>query len=380
VDAESGDELWYKPLDNISFSSPVVVNGKVYVTSTDYVEQISKLYCYNAENGGYQWTFYTDSPYLVPFGSSPAVAEGFVYFICYHEDEFQGRMYCVNADNGGYEWAKNVGFISDTVSSSVLYADGRVLMCALKPVVQEYYVYCLDALTGETKWEYHLGDMEVLVSTPAFDGTRVYLITLDAWMYGTGIHCIDLESGSNVWKRMIGDFEIILGSPAVADEKIYCASFMYGKMYCLSTQDGSTLWTYSLNYFTSSSPAVADEQVYIADALGNIYAFEDVLKISRISGGIASVKADIENSGESIITNVNWSIRVVGGLLGLLDRQVTGDIPSLESGAVERVRAMPILGLGPVTITVSASAPGVGTARITRNGFLLGFITVVLPN
>ena len=46
----------------------------------------------------------------------------------------------------------------------------------------------------------------------------------------------------------------------------------------------------------------------------------DELVIGEVSGGFARVKAEIVNSGDVDISNVEWSISISGGLLGRINK------------------------------------------------------------
>jgi hypothetical protein len=124
-------------------------------------------------------------------------------------------------------------------------------------------------------------------------------------------------------------------------------------------------------------PSIADERVYTADASGNIYAFEDVLKIEKISGGILSVKAEIKNKGGSDLTNLPWEIDIFGGMFNIIDKHAEGDIPTLEGNSSKTVRAFPVFGLGDILIEVKVRLPGQAPIRKSLNGLVLGLIVMI---
>ena len=143
-------------------------------------------------------------------------------------------------------------------------------------------------------------------------------------------------------------------------------------VFCLDIQDGSLIWNYALNHNTDSSPSISDGKLYISDGDGTVYAFEDEFRIGEISGGFASVKAEIRNGGEEDMSNVSWSLNVAGGLLGLVNKTSSGSIPLLEAGINKIVTVSPVFGLGLISVKISASAPGFGSISKTKNGFVLG--------
>ncbi|HEC94457.1 MAG TPA: hypothetical protein ENI45_00650, partial [Thermoplasmatales archaeon] len=76
---------------SIGFSSPAVVDGKIYVGSHD-----QRVYCLDACNGSEIWC-YTTGDIIV---SSPAVQDNRVYV-----GSCDGKIYCLNADTGSKIWS-----------------------------------------------------------------------------------------------------------------------------------------------------------------------------------------------------------------------------------------------------------------------------------
>ena len=71
-------------------ASPAIVNGVVYVGSTD-----GNLYAIDAASGAQKWKFETKAWEV----SSPAVASGVVYFLSY-----DGHLYALDAATGQVKW------------------------------------------------------------------------------------------------------------------------------------------------------------------------------------------------------------------------------------------------------------------------------------
>lgn len=78
--------------------------------------------------------------------------------------------------------------------------------------------------------------------------------------------------------------------------------------------------------------------------------------IQEIKGGFGKVSAVIENSGEVDATDVNWSISVKGGILGLIDISTESTIPMLNIGDTKTVQTDKLIfGLGEVDIIIEAT-------------------------
>ena len=94
---------------------------------------------------------------------------------------------------------------------------------------------------------------------------------------------------------------------------------------------------------------------------------------ATISSGFGiGVSANIKNIGEANATDVEWTIKVTGGILKLIDKTFSGTISTLGIGDEEAIKSGLILGLGKIAITVSAECaegvsdeePGEGTQII----------------
>jgi hypothetical protein len=99
----------YRTGSYISYSSPAVVDGKVYVGSCD-----NNVYCLGASNGGLTWKYTTGGT----VDSSPAVADGKVYV-----GSDDKNVYCLDASDGAFIWKYTTG---KYVLSSPAVADGKV--------------------------------------------------------------------------------------------------------------------------------------------------------------------------------------------------------------------------------------------------------------
>ena len=142
-------------------------------------------------------------------------------------------------------------------------------------------------------------------------------------------------------------------------------------------ETGSILWGFDLDYETIAYPSIADEKVFIADLYGNIYAIEDALKITKVSGGLLSVKAQISNIGLTDFTSVSWNIDVTGGMLDMVDKHASGDIATLGAGTSKTVRAFPVIGVGSIDIQVIVRVPYMTPIVKNLEGIALGLLVII---
>jgi len=95
-------------------------------------------------------------------------------------------------------------------------------------------------------------------------------------------------------------------------------------------------------------------------------------EIGKVKGGFGKVSADVENIGTVNATDIDWSISVQGGILGLINRSTEGTIATLDTGETETVETDPvfqfIFGFGRINITIEATY----AETWTGTGFVFG--------
>lgn len=99
------------------------------------------------------------------------------------------------------------------------------------------------------------------------------------------------------------------------------------------------------------------------------------LSIINVQGG-TGVSAGIKNVGEDAAENVEYTIVVTGGILGLVDVNVSDSIATIAVGAEETISSGIFLGLGSIDIEITASADNAVEKTATKSGFLLGFFVI----
>src|SRR5260221_554557 len=103
-------KAWSFPTENYNESSPAVVNGVAYFTSSN-----SNFYAITIKTGKQLWNFHMAGP----SSSSPAVVNGVVYF-----GSVDDHVYALNAATGKQVWSfatKSTVNSSPTVVKGVLY-------------------------------------------------------------------------------------------------------------------------------------------------------------------------------------------------------------------------------------------------------------------
>lgn len=179
-----------------------------------------------------------------------------------------------------------------------------------------------------------------------------------------------------------------------AEDNTFVATFVSNEvLYKTISEDGGMTWsepealddvveeykTAAITDFAAQAlyqkQAGDDIDLWLVDPLYEIST--PVLEITSISGGVG-VSATVENTGIATANDVIFDIKVSGGLLGLVSKQVQAPFATLDVGASETLETGMFFGIGPITIDVKASASNAGEVTEQKSGFLLGFFVLGL--
>jgi outer membrane protein assembly factor BamB len=156
------------------------------------------------------------------------------------------------------------------LTASPIVAAGRIFVLDTKATVRAF-----SADSGGAAWTRSLvpdgkDGRGAFGGGLASDGARVYATTA----FGEAL-ALDAGSGAVLWRKQIGS--PIRAAPTVADGKMVFVS-VANQVYCLSTADGSELWTSqgvgeSASVMTSTSAAIEGEVVVVPQTSGDVTAF-----------------------------------------------------------------------------------------------------------
>lgn len=268
----SGQLKWRLKTGGLDMSSPVVVDGTVFVGS-GYPNK--DFWAVDAVSGVVKWR--TNSGLADPAAkrqgqyvySSPAYADGTVYTAAN-----DGGFYALDPKTGKLKWRfetqGGVYFHSPTVAGDFLIG---------APGDYDTAVYAINRATGELGWKYNSGLQHSYVSSPAYDGTNVYI--------GIGepnqqIVALDAATGAEKWKYVTGyaTQNSYTSSPAVTNNVILVGTAQKdrkdpesGRLIAIDKETGKLLWEGDLPKPVLSSPAVADGYVVVGDMDGTVRAY-----------------------------------------------------------------------------------------------------------
>ena len=316
-------------------SSPAMVNGVVYIGSTD---MNGHVYALRASTGAKLWSAITTRTVV----SSPAVANGVVYV-----GSFDDLVYAFDASTGAGLWGTDLG---DLVVSSPTVANGVVYVGALTGCLS-----ALNASTGGYVWEYCTND--AIASTPAVANGVVYVGSNDGnvyalssigallWSYPVGggssplvangviyvgadnVYALNARTGALLWSYATG----VQSSLAVANGVIYAGSGV-GTVYALNASTGALLWSYSLGAATSS-PAVANGVVYVGSNDDGVYALNastGALLWSYATGGMVQSSPAVAN-GVVYVGSDDGNVYAFGLKKGRERSEAASERPSLKT-------------------------------------------------
>jgi outer membrane protein assembly factor BamB len=262
MDALTGSVIWYYATGGTGVdTSPTVhtVNGAksdkvVSFGSYSLYPSSGKLHTLFVENGSELWSYPTEG---IIGASSAGVRDGRIMF-----GSEDWTVYCLNASTGTSLWNYTTG---DIVNSSPTLTEDRVYIGSF-----DDHVYCLNASTGELIWSFATNDD--VGATPAVAYGRVYVGSYDGRMY-----CLNASDGRHLWNYTTGNY--VSSSPAVwrgedyetvAQGKVYFGSYDYN-VYCLNASTGELIWNYATGSYVVSSPAITDRYLFIGSWDGKVY-------------------------------------------------------------------------------------------------------------
>jgi len=245
LDASDGSEVWSFEAGWIR-SSLTVVDGTVFVPVNSVIRNGVSVYALEASDGSEVWSFNT----RYGASSSTTVVDGTVFV-----GSINGNLYALDASDGSEVWS----FEADRVSSSPTVVDGRVFVGN-----DDNNIYALEASDGSEVWSFETGD-RVRSSPTVVDGT-VFVGSED-----NNIYALEASDGSEVWSFETGDR--VRSSPTVVDGTVFVGS-VDDNVYALDASDGSEVWSFDTPSGSTSSPTVVDRTVFIGSNNNTLYALD----------------------------------------------------------------------------------------------------------
>lgn len=260
---------------------PVATDGTVFVGHGESGSESWTLAAFDAESGSKQWSYVAERGV-----GQPVVADGMVYFAGEGIDHGEPGVYALDAKTGEEVWT----FARDE-SSVETYADVTDSAALLDDVL------FVPTSAGLWAFDVETGDEKVIfassVSTVAAADGVLYVGRVDS---GDALVEAVNPDGSMSWRATLGDDVNVTADLTVEDDTVYVVgeydggpsiggaqTGQDGKLYALSTADGSEQWTFDpeveMAYFVErdqaiTSPTVDGDSVFVGSDDRRVYELD----------------------------------------------------------------------------------------------------------
>jgi polyvinyl alcohol dehydrogenase (cytochrome) len=329
LNAVTGKLIWAHYGWNMNMSNPLVVNGRVFVTTGNayfnyantmlYVRGerptrgpgLNSMYALDARTGKEIWAFH------FPGEAMPTAAyeQGFLYI-----GTGDGHVYKLDAGTGRPAWITDI--VSFVSMSSPVLSDRYVFVGGTDP----NYFYALDKSTGKVAWRMTLPH---LVATGMGDCTPAYgggLVVQEATVesgdprnpVANVLLALDGETGKVVWQHQFAKGPtppaMKTATPMIAGGKVFEGSPVTGDYYAFDLQTGRELWKVHLGAQIRAGAALADGILYVPYKSGDIAAIradDGFLLGNRHVGGAFGPSSPAVVGGTLYVSNMyGWLLAI----------------------------------------------------------------------
>ena len=268
LDADTGELIWEYPVRGPVDSSPAVAGESVFVGLRD-----GTVLSLRKDNGELQWEFPTGGI----FATSPVVLEGILYI-----GSGDGKLYTLDAQTGEVRWSYQT---NGHIASDPAINDDIVAVMS-----QDSYLHIVDKQTGRKRLDYRTmfargsptlsGDWaytaDQLGIVAAIDWRKreypfeknVRWVRTQLWAWGALRELPPLKGLA--WAAFLPGSSFV-ASPIVAEDRLYVAD-AEGRVHALDRESGDVAWTYKADGFFLSAMTLIGEGLFIGDRFGTMYA------------------------------------------------------------------------------------------------------------
>lgn len=289
IDSTDADILWVYDMrkelgvfpHNIASNYPLVVDGKVYVATSNGVDwshsnlpapTAPSFVCVDAETG----------KYVAEIPADAKVSENIMH--CNWSSPtsalINGKPQVIFAAGDGYVYGMAPG-------AEKIKVDDEVSELPIKwkydAVPKEYR---FDDKGEKKKYAEYDGPSELIATPVVADGFAYVSIGQDP-EHGEGVgqfSCIDATkegdlSGKAVWT--FKGIERTISTPAIKDGLVYAADYT-GRLFCLDAKTGKEYWKFDTKGHIWSSPLVVDGKIYLGNEEGELFILAEGKELKEI--------------------------------------------------------------------------------------------------
>ncbi len=312
LNEKDGSDLWNYSVGAPIYTSPAFIASggdnskydKIFIGADDGV-----VYGFDMNDGSILWSYTTGDKVR----ASAMVINGIVYI-----GSTDGKLYALDEDgsfdgdqgvddnattNEDLLWSRSIGSISASVPAALLAED------KLYVGTDEGKAYALNRFTGATIWVRDFGAGAALKSSPAIGDGLVYIGAGNSQFYA-----LKTEDGSIDWSDTTGG--IISSSPAIDTENnVAVVGCDDGNVYAYDATTGERLWVYNTGGIVRSAIVIADGRAFFGSEDMKVYALDEVGNGDGTTDLIWSFKADERILASPMISNNGLYIGSESGML-----------------------------------------------------------------
>jgi outer membrane protein assembly factor BamB len=269
------------PKSDNPYSSPVVQNGRVFVTTVLNNPVEHHVLCFQFSDGKLLWDTKVDpGPWILKdlrggYGAPTPCADSKNVFVV-----FGSAVIAALDFDGKIVWRKELEKYNFDValgSSPILYKDTVILDC--DQTKQTSSIIAFDKANGAIKWEQKRPQVNFAHSTPAIvsvNGKRQMLVSASS-----ALQALDPENGQTIWWcSAYGD----ASSPAFAGNLVFSDSGRGGKAVCVDATGSGDVTKTHLKWTFPQIPEGLSSAIIVGDFIFRTHNPETV-KCIRLSSG-----------------------------------------------------------------------------------------------
>ena len=336
--------LWKTPVPRPGASSPVVWDGRVFLTGAD--KTVREIYCFDAANGKMLWRQAASQPADLPkvseetiHAASTGATDGKRFFAIFST----GDLVAVDM-NGAIAWRRTFEAPKNSYGHASSLIAYKYLFVQMDDT-NSANLYAIDPATGRTVWRKKRtareswaspiivisGDREILVlaenpTATAYDLNTGAVILSTKCLSGevapspayaggaiivanerASLSAISLASGKLAWS---GEDDLPNVASPLATKDFVITADSSGVVNCYDLGTGRKLWTHEFEESFYPSPILAAGNVYAMDNRGTMHVF----RASKTFVPVADAKLGEESLATPAFTGSTLFVRGKGNL------------------------------------------------------------------